>query len=105
MQLTTEKLNTNDETDRMATFPIIVKIVESIKKILEEDKKQNKYNVLKFTCETKEDVKNKIKPQLYFCINESAKAFELLDIKKYKHILGNIIYLGLEETFKKELNI
>ena len=51
------------------------------------------------------EVKEKIKPQLYFCINEGAKAFELLDIKKYKSILGNIIYLGLEDTFKKELEI
>ena len=52
-----------------------------------------------------DEVKEKIKPQLYFCINEGAKAFELLDIKKYKSILGNIIYLGLEDTFKKELEI
>ncbi len=47
----------------------------------------------------------KIKQQLYFCINEAAKAFELLDLKRYKPILGNIIYLGLEETFKKELKL
>ncbi len=71
----------------------------------EEDKKQNKYNVLKASCNTENQVKEKIKPQLYFCINESAKAFELLDIKKFKSILGNIIYLGLEDTFKKELEI
>ncbi len=71
----------------------------------ERDKKDNKYNVLKFTCETSEQVIQRIKPQLYFCINEGAKAFELLDLKKNKDILGNIIYLGLEETFKKELKI
>lgn len=71
----------------------------------EKDKTDNKYNVLKFTCETHEQVTEKIKPQLYFCINEATKAFELLDIKKNKDILGNIIYLGLEETFKKELKI
>lgn len=70
-----------------------------------EDKEKNKYNVLKFTCATENEVKEKIKPQLYFCINEGAKAFELLDLKKNKNILGNIIYLGLEETFKKELKI
>ncbi|MBQ6847307.1 MAG: hypothetical protein IJO62_00115 [Clostridia bacterium] len=70
-----------------------------------EDLKQNKYNVLKFSCKTHQEAKEKIKPQLYFCINESAKAFELLEIKKYKNILGNIIYLGLEDTFKKELEI
>ena len=50
------------------------------------------------------DIKEKITPQLYFCVNEAARAFELLEIKKYKSILGNIIYLGLEETFLKELN-
>ncbi len=69
---------------------------------LEKDIKHNSYNVLKFG---DENVTERVKPQLYFCINEAAKAFELLDIKKYKSILGNIIYLGLEETFKKELKI
>lgn len=70
-----------------------------------EDKEKNNYNVLKFTCENEEQVRQKVKPQLYFCINEAAKAFELLDLKKNKDILGNIIYLGLEDTFKKELKI
>ena len=69
---------------------------------LEDDKKTGSYNVLKNTDD--KDIENRIKQQLYFCVNESSKAFELLDIKKYKHILGNIIYLGLEETFIKELN-
>lgn len=73
---------------------------------LPDDIKQGSYNVFK----TKEgdDIKQYIKitvtPQLYFCVNEAARAFELLDINRYKHILGNIIYLGLEETFLKELN-
>ncbi len=71
----------------------------------DDDLKNSKYNVLKFTCEGKEKIKKKIEPQLYFCINEAAKAFELLDLKKNKNILGNIIYLGLEDTFKKELEI
>ncbi len=47
---------------------------------------------------------NRVREQLYFCINEAGRAFELLNIKKYKSILGNIIYLGLEDTFNKELN-
>lgn len=71
----------------------------------EEDLKKGTYNVLKADCKTKQEATERVKPQLYFCINEAAKAFELLDIKKNKHILGNIIYLGLEETFKKELQI
>ncbi len=66
---------------------------------LEEDKKIGCYNVLKYI-----DDSEKIKPQLYFCINEASRAFELLDIKKFKTILGNIIYLGLEDTANKELN-
>ena len=67
----------------------------------QEDVKKNRYNVLKFG--VADNIKERITPQLYFCVNEAAKAFELLNIKKYKTILGNIIYLGLEETFKKEL--
>lgn len=72
---------------------------------LEDDIKKGRYNVLKSegSGDIKQYAAERIKPQLYICINEAAKAFELLDIKKYKTILGNIIYLGLEETFKKEL--
>lgn len=69
---------------------------------LPQDLKMGSYNVLKNTDDN--DIKTRIKQQLYFCVNEASKAFELLDIKKYKHILGNIIYLGLEETFMKELH-
>ena len=69
---------------------------------LPEDTKNGGYNVLKNVDES--EIKQRIKQQLYFCTNEAARAFELLDIKKYKTILGNIIYLGLEETFLKELD-
>lgn len=74
---------------------------------LQEDIKTNSYNVFKYEYKNglTDELKEKIKNQLYFCANEAGKAFELLDIKRYKNILGNIIYLGLEETFKKELNI
>ncbi len=74
---------------------------------LEEDIKRNRYNVLKNNAsgDIAEYIKERAVPQLYFCVNEAGKAFELLDIKKYKTVLGNIIYLGLEETFKKELKI
>lgn len=73
---------------------------------LEKDIKNNSYNVLKFGIETeniKEYAKDRVVPQLYFSANEVGKAFELLDVKKYKSILSNIIYFGLEDTFKKEL--
>lgn len=74
---------------------------------LEEDIKNDSYNVLRFefTGDKQKFIKERVVPQLYFCVNEAGKAFELLEVKKYKHILGNIIYLGLEETFKKELNL
>ena len=75
---------------------------------LEKDIKSGSYNVLKYEhkeCEgAKQFAANRVKPQLYFCVNEAAKAFELLDIKKYKTIVGNIIYLGMEDTFIKELS-
>ena len=67
---------------------------------LKDDIKYNSFNPLK----KRENANELIKEQLYFCINESCKAFELLEIKKYKNILGNIIYLGLEDTFLKEIN-
>ncbi len=67
---------------------------------LEEDIKQGKYNPLKGKNLSKEDVAF----QLNICICEAAKAYELIDIKKLKNILDNLLYLGLEETYKKELN-
>ncbi len=67
---------------------------------LEDDIKKDRYNVLKY--KTSEEIEDYIKAQIYFCINEACKAFELLDIKKYKTVLGNILYLGLEDTLKKE---
>lgn len=74
---------------------------------LSEDIKNGSYNVLKYEAgenEPKEYAKGRVEPQLYFCINEAGKAFELLELKRYRSILGNIIYLGLEATFKKELS-
>lgn len=68
---------------------------------LDDDIKLGSYNVLKN--KPKSQVQEYIKSQIYFCINEAAMAFELLDIKKYKTILGNIIYLGLEDTAGKEI--
>lgn len=68
---------------------------------LEEDIKKNRFNVLKAL--KSEDIVKTVEPQIYFCINEAAKAFELLDIKKFEPILGNIIYLGLEDVFIKEI--
>ena len=71
---------------------------------LEEDIKKGNYNPLKSFAEDKDYIKNIIIPQLYIAASETAKAFELLEVKKMKNILENIIYLGLEDTFKKELD-
>lgn len=70
---------------------------------LEDDLKTGAYNVLRGE-ESPARAASRVEPQLYFCINEAGKAFELLALYKYRPILGNVIYLGLEETFKKELH-
>lgn len=66
----------------------------------EDDLKKKSYNIINLL--DGNDAEERIKRQIYYCINESAAAFELLPVKRYKTILGNIIYLGLEETYKKE---
>ena len=55
---------------------------------LEDDIESGSYNVLKngFSGDRKEYIKNRVEPQLYFCINEACKAFELLEIKKFKTV-------------------
>lgn len=66
----------------------------------EDDLKHGSYNIINLLPE--ENLKERIERQIYYCINESCAAFELLPVKRYKPILGNIIYLGLEDTYKKE---
>ncbi len=72
---------------------------------LPEDIKLKRYNPLKNSSEDSDYIKNFIAPQLNICIAEAAKAYELIEIKKFKNILDNLIYLGLQDTFKKELKI
>ena len=43
--------------------------------------------------------------QLNICISQTAAAMELLNVEKFKNILDNIVFLGLEDTMKKELKI
>ena len=38
----------------------------------------------------------------YIPKDKPVKLTDCIDIKKYKDILGNILYLGLEDTFLKE---
>lgn len=67
---------------------------------IKKDMKSGSYNPIK----NRKDAKEFAERQLYFSVNEASAAFELLKICKFKNILGNIICLGLEEAFKKELN-
>ncbi len=68
---------------------------------LPEDIKKGNFNPYRSSKDYKQDAQR----QLGVCIDEAIKAFELINIKQLKNILGNIIYLGLEDTFKKELKI
>lgn len=68
----------------------------------EKDIKKGAFNPLA-KMEGKE-AKERIQAQLYIVINEAEKALELLNVKRFKNILGNIIYVGLEDTMKSEIN-
>ena len=47
------------------------------------------------------DAKQQAKYLINVCITELAASFELLNINRYKSILGNVIYLGLPKTLEK----
>ncbi len=51
-----------------------------------------------------EDVKLYAKESINLTISQIALAYELLDFKRYKTILDNIIYLGLHDTLTKVIN-
>lgn len=67
----------------------------------EKDIKKGSFNPIKNMGE--KEATEKIKGQLYIIINEAEKTFELLNIKRFKNILGNIIYVGLEDTMLNEI--
>jgi len=67
---------------------------------LEEDKKKGRYNPLIAYSDGAERAERSI----YMCIHESINAFELINIRQFKNILGNIIYMGLEDTYKRSLS-
>ncbi len=72
---------------------------------LKEDIKKGSYNPLKFSEESYDEKKQMIMSQLNICISETSLAMELLNVQKFKNILENIVFLGLEDTIKKELNL
>ena len=69
---------------------------------LTEDIKKGSFNPLKERVKNEENIaeflKINLSESLMFNITEMAAAFELVDILRFKNILGNIIYLGLENT-------
>lgn len=79
---------------------------------IEKDIKKGSYNPLlyRFDYKKEEDVtsfKNRIVDNVEFtlirCLSEASNAFELIQIKKNKEILNNIIYLGLDKQTTKVL--
>ncbi len=64
---------------------------------LPEDRKKRRFNPLIGY----EDAEDRVERSIYMCINESISAFELINIRQFKNILGNIIYMGLEDTYKR----
>ena len=72
---------------------------------LKDDIKHNKYNPLKNEAKLKVDIDKflveRLEGTLTFCATEAAAAFELVEIKRFKNILGNIIYLGLEQSMNQ----
>jgi hypothetical protein len=77
---------------------------------LSDDIVNKRYNPLlywfDYKGESSEEFKEKIKDNVRFtlikCLDEVSKAFELLEIKKNKSIIENIVYLGME---RKTMNV
>lgn len=70
---------------------------------LDKDRETGSYNP--FKSQKPDAVKELVVQELYICAGEAAKALEVLNVRKFKNILDNIVYLGLEDTMKKELKI
>ena len=71
---------------------------------LEKDIKKKRYNPFKSEVKETTDLNQFLKERVTFslnmCIGEAQNAFDLLNIERFKNILGNIIYVGLEESQK-----
>lgn len=76
---------------------------------LENDFKHNSFNpfITEFgltDCSLFSELNNKIEPILNQTLSRLISAYNLLDIHKFKNVLDNVIYYGLQETQKKVLN-
>jgi len=63
---------------------------------LERDKKSGSYNALKAYDER--EIRERITPLLHNCVTEAGAAFELLEIKRFRGILENVIYQGMPQV-------
>lgn len=76
---------------------------------IEKDIKNNNYNpcIYKFNYkgnsprEFKMSIRENIEFTLFKCLNEISKAFELLELKRNRGIIENIVYIGLERKTMK----
>ena len=75
---------------------------------LKQDIKKGRYNPFINEAKEKQNIneflKDRVLGSLNICIAEAEAAFELIDIMRFKNILGNIIYIGLEDSQNQILN-
>lgn len=69
---------------------------------LEDDKKTGGYNpiLIKYGDFDVLQMRNETANTINVCLTELASCYELLDIKRYKTILSNIIYLGMPKVIE-----
>ena len=69
---------------------------------LEDDKKSGGYNpiLIKYNDNDITKMRTEIANTVNVCLTELASCYELLDIKRYKPILSNIIYLGMPKVIE-----
>ena len=75
---------------------------------LKQDIKKGRYNPFTDAAKAYQNInqflKDKVLGSLNICITEAEAAFELISIMRFKNILGNIIYIGLEDSQNQILN-
>lgn len=69
---------------------------------LEEDRKKGSYNVLllRFPDQSDADIREYARQTINASIAQVAAAYELLELKSYRSILNNIVYLGLQTQLR-----
>ena len=72
---------------------------------LQKDRKTGCYNpyIKKFPDLTDDEIQQKAQEMIHLTIAQLASAYELLNIKRYKQLLDNIIYQGLSHCLQRVL--